>query len=296
VLDLICLALTLAAAEGPTPPTPPSVKEPEAPAAEAPARPVADRKSEDRKGDAKKGEDKKGDDKKAEAKKSDDKKSDAKKGEAKKSDDKKAAPEKDRAAEASKPAGEKPEESAEDKPAPRAKAAHKPKGLASTPPSLTSNALRGEMRQSGGAVEGPRPTERARLEQLASDITRAREALRADTARLEQMLKSRGESGGMPVGDPLAEGGPAAPPLSEKDLQKEQLDSVSKALKGMKPEQAAAIVARLDRLLAAEILRRMRPADAGAVMGQLKPEVAAELATTIATKKPGSPAREGKSP
>ena len=90
-------------------------------------------------------------------------------------------------------------------------------------------------------------------------------------------------SGRMPVGDGVE--APAAP-ISTKDVSKEQIDLVSKAMKGMKPEQAAAIIARLDRTLGSEVLRRMRPADAGLVMAQLKPEVAADLATIIATRKP----------
>ena len=57
-------------------------------------------------------------------------------------------------------------------------------------------------------------------------------------------------------------------------------------MKGMKPEQAAALVGRLDRGLAAEILRRMKSIDAGAILGLLKPDLAAELATEIATRKP----------
>jgi len=65
----------------------------------------------------------------------------------------------------------------------------------------------------------------------------------------------------------------------------------------MKPEQAAAIMAHLDRSLAAEILRRMRPADAGLVLAQLKPELAANLATTIAVRRPmvdDGPRKEGR--
>ena len=65
-------------------------------------------------------------------------------------------------------------------------------------------------------------------------------------------------------------------------MAREQLDSVSKAMKGMKPEQAAALLGRLDRGLAAEILRRMKSTDAGGILGLLKPDLAADLATEIA--------------
>ena len=88
----------------------------------------------------------------------------------------------------------------------------------------------------------------------------------------------------MPIGEGLA---PAAPVsvAALREAPTEQIDSVSKAMKGMKPEQAAAVVARLDRGLAAEIMRRMKATDAGAILGLLKPEMAAELATQIATRK-----------
>jgi flagellar motility protein MotE (MotC chaperone) len=89
----------------------------------------------------------------------------------------------------------------------------------------------------------------------------------------------------LPLGDPTepvaSPGGPAA----SREAMKEQILTVSKAMKGMKPEQAAAIISRLDRVLASEILRRMKPADAGAVMASIKPELAAELATAIATRR-----------
>ena len=99
----------------------------------------------------------------------------------------------------------------------------------------------------------------------------------------------------MAMGEPLL---PSAP-ISASTLREaasEQIDTVSKAMKGMKPEQASAVVARLDRRLAAEVLRRMRPADAGAVMGLLKPELAAELATEIATRKPLVSSKKGATP
>jgi flagellar motility protein MotE (MotC chaperone) len=162
------------------------------------------------------------------------------------------------------------------------------------PPSLTTSALRNEVR--GQPAEERGGSERARLEQLAADIARAREALRQDTARLEALLKNGGSGEGRFT---PGEGDGATPTpisLGSREMLKEQIDTVSRAMKGMKPEQAAPIVARLDRTLAAEILRRMRPADAGAVMGQLKPEVAADLATIIATKRPitSEPSKEAK--
>jgi hypothetical protein len=158
------------------------------------------------------------------------------------------------------------------------------------PPGLTLAALRSQLGKAqvatpGGAGESA--IEDSPGGTLA-DIEKAREALRQETARLEALLKATGGCGGgvgigMPIGDGLS-----AAPLSAVALREapaEQIDAVSKAMKGMKPEQAAAVVARLDRSLAAEIIRRMKSTDAGAILGLLKPELAAELATQIATRK-----------
>ena len=169
------------------------------------------------------------------------------------------------------------------------------RGVPPALPSLTTTALKNELRQTLSApTEVVAPvSDRTRLEQLASEINQAREALRQETARLEALIKQRGSCDGEVRSLP-SESGPSAAitAAAAKDMAREQLESVSKTMKGMKPEQAAAVVSRLDRRLAAEVLRRMRPADAGAVMGHLKPELAAELATEIATRKP-SPAKKG---
>jgi flagellar motility protein MotE (MotC chaperone) len=176
-------------------------------------------------------------------------------------------------------------------PKPMAHVAHSdkkapPRGMDRVPaPSTSVAALHQELRTSGSVEDHSLASERARLEQLAAEIGKAREALKQETSRLEAMLRSGG--------DPHAPGGTAdglpGVPLgsgASRDAMREQIVSVSKAMKGMKPEQAAAIVAHLDRLLAAEILRRMRPADAGLVLAQLKPDLAADLATTIAIRRP----------
>ena len=154
-------------------------------------------------------------------------------------------------------------------------------------PTLTTTALKSELRQSlatPGEAGAP-VSDRARLELLASEIAQAREALRQETARLEALIKQSGPCEGEGRSS-SSEGSSSAAAAAAKDMAREQLESVSKALKGMKPEQAAAVLSLLDRRLAAQVLRRMRPADAGAVMGYLKPEQAAELATEIATRKP----------
>jgi len=165
------------------------------------------------------------------------------------------------------------------------------------PPGLTLAALRNQLNKSGettsdssGSTGSSGSPERPPSQSL-SDIEKAREALRQETARLEALLKATGNCGGgtgMPMGDSVM-----PTPVSQAAIREaaagEQMDSVSKAMKGMKPEQAAAVVARLDRGLAAEILRRMKSSDAGAILGLLKPELAAELATEIAIRKPSIP-------
>jgi len=162
------------------------------------------------------------------------------------------------------------------------------------PPGLTLAALRSQLSKGGvpTAEPGTPAAEHGRPVQTVSDIEKARESLRQETARLEALLRASGNCGGGSAG--MTNGEPLLPttPVSATALREaasEQIDSVSKAIKGMKPEQAAALVARLDRGLAAEILRRMKSSDAGAILGLLKPDLAAELATEIATRKPTYP-------
>ena len=202
-------------------------------------------------------------------------------------------------------APDEPEE--EDSPPAKAKSVHKPahrqassertnpgdhksawsadRYAAIVPPGLTLAALRAQLAK-GPAAETGTPTADGPGAALA-DIERAREALRQETARLEALLKATGNCTGMvgmPIGDGLATA-PTVPAAVLRETPSEQIDSVSKAFKGMKPEQAAPVVARLDRALASEIMLRMKPADAGAILGLLKPELAAELATQIATRR-----------
>jgi flagellar motility protein MotE (MotC chaperone) len=158
------------------------------------------------------------------------------------------------------------------------------------PPGLTLSALRSQISKSSSpTADAPNSAaDNSKPGSAASDIEKAREALRQETARLETLLKAAGNCGagigGMPLGDNTQSA--QSIPAALREAPSEQIDSVSKAMKGMKPEQAAAMVARLDRGLAAEILRRMKAIDAGAILGLLKPELAAELATEIAIRKP----------
>ena len=160
------------------------------------------------------------------------------------------------------------------------------------PPGLTLSALRSQISKSSAATaEPPSPApDNSKTGSAASDIEKAREALRQETAHLEALLKTpvncAGGMGSTPLGEQPMPSTQSIPAAALREAASEQIDSVSKAMKGMKPEQAAAMVARLDRGLAAEILRRMKAIDAGAILGLLKPEQAADLATEIAIRKP----------
>ena len=159
------------------------------------------------------------------------------------------------------------------------------------PPGLTLAALRTQLSRGPvpAAEPGAQASEHGRPTQTVSDIEKARESLRQETARLEALLKAAGNcnggGSGMAMGEPLLPSTPISA-ATLREAASEQIDTVSKAMKGMKPEQAAALLGRLDRGLAAEILRRMKSTDAGAILGLLKPDLAADLATEIAIRKP----------
>jgi flagellar motility protein MotE (MotC chaperone) len=166
---------------------------------------------------------------------------------------------------------------------------------------LNASAMHDELGQHANSQKAA--SERERLEILSADLARARSALREETTRLEGLMDkakqagvikpgapaaATGEGGApptMPVGDPLAPSAyfrPAPPPPTFAV----QVEVVSKAIKSMKPEQAAGVIGHLERSLAAEVLQRMRAADAGAILGFLKPEVAAALASEIVRSPP----------
>jgi len=154
-----------------------------------------------------------------------------------------------------------------------------------TPP-IKMSALRDEMSRPPRKEErsaSPR-SERERLEQLATEINKAREGLRQDTARLEALLAARDAAAqAAPPATAPAGGGDSGDPPKKTPTS---LDNLAKAIRGMKPEQAAPIISRVDRKLAADVLLRMPGGDAGKVMGVCKPEVAAELAAEIASRTP----------
>jgi flagellar motility protein MotE (MotC chaperone) len=149
------------------------------------------------------------------------------------------------------------------------------------PPALTAAALRDELTAAAQRRRddlAAMARERARLEKLAADITAARAALRDETARLERATDAEAARG--------RDRKRSATPGRPGEIA--HADALAKTLKGMRSEPAAALLARLERSLAVDILRRMRPADAGALLEKLKPETAAELVSALADEKGGS--------
>jgi flagellar motility protein MotE (MotC chaperone) len=151
------------------------------------------------------------------------------------------------------------------------------------PPSLAASALRDELRASSLRRQEELAAlgrERARLEKLAAEITAARAALKTETARLDEKVKKekeekeeaakRATSAKTPSPQVRADGKPPG-------------EVLAKTLKGMKADQAAALVSRLERRLAVDLLRHMRPADAGTVLEKMKPETAAEIFSLMAS-------------
>jgi hypothetical protein len=153
-----------------------------------------------------------------------------------------------------------------------------------TPP-LKLNALRDEMSRPPARHDEHAATkaEREKLEKLAAEINKAREGLRQDTAKLEAMLAARDAAPAPVASAGTPSSGDSGEPAKKVPLP---IDNLAKAIRGMKPEQAAPIISRVDRKLAADVLLRMPGADAGKVMGVCKPEVAAELAAEIASRTP----------
>ncbi len=139
-----------------------------------------------------------------------------------------------------------------------------------TPRSLTRKAFEEEVHQTVRQRRTERARageERTRLEKLASDIASARAALKEETARLEQLAKKESASSASTASDAG---------------DKASVAALARTLKGMRPEQAAAVLGRLDKKLAVELLRRLRPADAGVIAEKLRPEAAAELFALMA--------------
>jgi flagellar motility protein MotE (MotC chaperone) len=139
------------------------------------------------------------------------------------------------------------------------------------PPSLTGRALAEELRRSAGGRANEKEAlaaERARLEKLAKEIGEARAALKVETDRLGALVNTSAAKGRKPG----AKGG--VPPL----------DTLAKTVKNMKSDQAAALLGRVDRSLAAALLERMKPGEAAAVLDRMDGATSAALVALIARK------------
>jgi flagellar motility protein MotE (MotC chaperone) len=162
-----------------------------------------------------------------------------------------------------------------------------PRAEANPPPSITSSALCDELRKSAMAkkaalskIEEERKAlvaERAKLEETAAEIARAREQLKEETQRLEALIE---ESKGLKP----ALGGAARAPTGP--VVGSNVANLAKTMKAMKPAQAAQLVSRMDSRLAAQVLQQMSPKDSGAVLANVKADVAAELMASLAALPP----------
>ncbi|MGC3998670.1 MAG: hypothetical protein QM767_14915 [Anaeromyxobacter sp.] len=157
-------------------------------------------------------------------------------------------------------------------------ASHSGNAAGPLPPSLTSRSLAEELRRRGkdrDAQQEAIEAERKRLEVLRDEIARARAALKDETARLQELVAAVGASG---QGSRPVKKGPGGKPIPEQD----GIGTLAQTFKGMKPDQAAAVMAKLDRGLAAAVLGRMRPADAALVVEKMDAGTGAELMALLA--------------
>lgn len=179
------------------------------------------------------------------------------------------------------PAGPPPAKAPAAAPAAAQGAVSPPPSPAPLPPALGPAALRDELRASSQKRQeelAALARDRAALEKLAADISAARAALEAETARLDEKAKKAAKTD--------LEQAPGAGP-GRDEARASSPEALARTLKGMKPETAASLLGRLERPLAMRLLRRMRPGDAGAVLERMKPDAAAELFALMAAR-PGA--------
>jgi len=162
----------------------------------------------------------------------------------------------------------------------------------SIPPSLSADALRAELARG--------QAERERLEKLTADLAAAREAVRKETERLQKLIEANHAAAkaaapsSAPAVDQPGEGGDSALEQEASALAGElekadprapdpsRLASLARALRAMKPQQAAVVVSRVNDELASRILIAMKPADAGPIIARLAPERAGQLMEKMA--------------
>ena len=165
------------------------------------------------------------------------------------------------------------------------------------PPTIGGKALAEELRKASSERAGERESvqaERARLEKLAAEIAEARAALQLETQRLTAAVKITAEAGaakaqpgeGGKKGEGSAKDAAKARPAARPGAKPEPtpLEALAKTLKAMKPDQAALLLAKVDKPLAVELLRHMKPADAAAVLDKMDPGTSAPLVSHLAHK------------
>lgn len=170
------------------------------------------------------------------------------------------------------------------------------------PPALSKKGLCGELHKTGKELAQARKkleddrraldADRLSVEKLKAEIADARIQLRAETERLEALLAKRTES---PLPEADKQAAPSERPKPTPSIAKPQdLDSLAKTMKSMKPETAAALLTKSEPALGAGVLRRMRPADAGAILDRIRPDFAAELLALMATLPSTAPNKGGR--
>jgi len=159
------------------------------------------------------------------------------------------------------------------------------RSAAALPQTLSTSALCDELRGADRMLREGRAKldedrkavaeERRKLEALAADVAATRAQLREETARLEAVLAK--------TAAPAARAAAAAPDPAAVREREARLETWAKALRGLKPEQTAALLSRVDRDLAVKLLLRLRPAESGPVLARLQPDLAAALLSDAAS-------------
>ncbi len=155
-------------------------------------------------------------------------------------------------------------------------------------PALTATALREELRAASQRRQeelAALARQRAELEKAAVDLAAARSAFDAEKAEREKTGREKAERETASQEKRVVPAARAVPP----ETPPASPEALARTVKGMKTEQAAALVTRLERPLAVEVLRRMKPADAGAVLEKLDTALATQLVEGLA-----SPQKEGR--
>jgi flagellar motility protein MotE (MotC chaperone) len=163
------------------------------------------------------------------------------------------------------------------------------------PPALSPRALQDELKRASRDRRSEREqldAERERLERLAKEIAEARAALKDETRKLEALVAAgTGDraNGGKP-GKPGARLGPGLRSgAGRADEEPTPVDTLARTVKGMRPAEAAALLTRLDRPLAAAILAKLKPADAAPVVEKLEPGLGAALFALLARSGEATP-------